>query len=433
MGAIERMVVSTVSRRLPPQPHLDVPKREARELLNALRSGKPEAQERVRRRHPKYKDAEIAALTGLTFRLSDAQWVIACEYGFSKWADLKRRVESNAEAQALEHAIRADDRAQAAAILRQNPDLLHIPVRSGNWGPPMSHAANLGRLALSQDFAALGARDFQQAFDRAILQGHIDCARWLHSRGAQLLPGLIMSACETLNAAGVRFLAEAGAPFTDERGDRLAPLAMVLGTYSRFPEGKHEILQLFASRGFPMPDTPMMALHRGDASRLGEFLRSDARLVDRRFGCEEIFPRELGCREAGMTGTSLDGTTLLHIAIDYDEQEIFDLLIAHGADVNAAAAVDADGFGGQTPLFNAAVSCAYLCGRQRGGSMARTLLERGASPGVRASLRKFLDWIERPRWHAARAVTASEWGRSFPLEGWANPDVLAACDSATGR
>ena len=49
-----------------------------------------------------------------------------------------------------------------------------------------------------------------------------------------------------------------------------------------------------------------------------------------------------------MCGTPLDGTTLLHAAIDFDEQEIFELLLAHGADVNARAAVDAAGFGGHT-------------------------------------------------------------------------------------
>lgn len=41
---------------------------------------------------------------------------------------------------------------------------------------------------------------------------------------------------------------------------------------------------------------------------------------------------------------------------DYDEFEIAKWLIAKGADVNAQAAVDADGFGGHTPLFSTVVS-----------------------------------------------------------------------------
>ena len=46
--------MATVSRGLPKQPHLDVPKREARELLNHWRSGYPEVFERIRQRHPKF-------------------------------------------------------------------------------------------------------------------------------------------------------------------------------------------------------------------------------------------------------------------------------------------------------------------------------------------------------------------------------------------
>jgi ankyrin repeat protein len=57
-----------------------------------------------------------------------------------------------------------------------------------------------------------------------------------------------------------------------------------------------------------------------------------------------------------MHWTPIDGTTLLHIAIDFDDEEIFDLLLAEGADVNARAKVDAEGFGGHTPIFNAVVS-----------------------------------------------------------------------------
>lgn len=413
----------TVSRRLPSQPHLDVPKREARDLLRALLNSQPGALERLRRRHPRFAAADSAAIAAAKWKLSDAQLVIAREYGFARWSELKLRIKTHPEAHILETAIRADNRDEVVRLLRQNPALLHIPVRSGNWGPPMSHAANLGRLEIVQAVAQLGARDFQHAFDRAILQGKIDCARWLHSNGARPEPGIIMGACETLNPAGVRFLAELDAPFTNRDGDRLAPLALVLGTYSRNPAGKHEVLDIFAAHGYSLPDTPMMAFHRGDTARLKDFLRDPA-LVQRRFAGDEIFPPELGCRESGMCGTPLEGAALLHLAIEYDEREIFDLLVAHGADVNARATVDSNGFGGQTPLFNAIISCAYLCGRQRDAAMARALLDRGASTEIRASLRKFLDWIAQPRWHEARDVKAAEWGRGFPHSDWVNPEAM---------
>lgn len=414
--------MATVSRGLPDRPHLDIPRREARELLDQWRNGERDAFERIRRRHPKFALANDSTLTAGPFRLSDAQLVIAREYGLVNWTALKQRIEANSLAKALAAAIRADDREVAVRVVQTHPQLLHIPLVSGNWGPPMSHAANLGRLEIIKAMAAAGARDFQHAFDRAVLQGQIECARWLHENGAKAAPGIIMGACEALKAPGVRFVADLNAPFTDERGDRLAPLALVLETYSRHSEGKHEILEMFAQHGYDLPDTPMMAFHRGDTSQLEKHLGRDPRLIERRFTLREIYPPECGCADDGRSGvhwTPIDGATLLHLAIDFREREIFDWLLARGADVNARASVDGDGFGGHTPLFNAVVG-----GPWRDMGMTATLLERGAAKDTRASLRKFLDWIESPHWHEARDVTAAEWARGFPDTSWVNADAL---------
>ncbi|MFL5620443.1 MAG: ankyrin repeat domain-containing protein, partial [Gemmatimonadaceae bacterium] len=229
-----------------------------------------------------------------------------------------------------------------------------------------------------------------------------------------------MGSCETLNASGFDFLADLGAPLTNERGDRLAPLALVLGTYGRNPAGKHAILDSLVQHGYDLPDTPIMAFHRGSVAGLEAHLRRDPSLLARRFTLGEIYPPELGCAEGGgMHWTPIDGTTLLHLAIDFMEREVFDWLVARGADVNARALVDAEGFGGHTPLFHTVV-----CGPSCDETFIRALLDRGASANARASLRKFLDWCERPRWHVAREVTAAEWGRGFPEEGWVNAAAL---------
>jgi len=413
----------TVSRRLPERPHLEIPKREARELLAACRRSEQDALERVRRRHPKLKNA---AAIPLNLKLSDAQLVVAREYGFSSWAMLKQRIGADSAATALRDAIRADDRAAVIAILRAQPELLHLPVLSGNWGPPMSHAANLGRMEIVRACAELGARDYQHAFDRAVLQGQLECARWLHEHGAKLEPGIIMGACETLSAEGIRFLAELDAPFTDAQGNRLAPLAMVLETYSRHPAGKHAILELFAGRGYAWPETPMVAFHRGDVAELEQHLRRDPKLLEHRFTLREMFPAECGCAtdgKGGMHWTPIDGATLLHLAIDFREREIFDWVLGRGADVNARATVDGEGFGGHTPLFNAVV-----CGPWSDLGMTASLLEHGAAKDTRASLRKFLDWIATPHWHEARDVTAAEWGRGFPEKKWVNAEALQLLD-----
>jgi hypothetical protein len=421
--------MATVSRRLPEKPHLDVPKREARTLLKEWRARLPEALDRIRGQHPKFHEADHAAVSAAKFLLTDAQLVVAREYGFSTWAELKQRINADTVAGLLQEAIHRDDRQAVVRLLRANPNLLHIPLWSGNWGPPMSHAANLGRLEIIKAVASLGAQDYQHAFDRALLQGKLECARWLHEQGAKLVPGIVMGACETLNPAGLGFLAELGAPFTDAKGNRLAPLALALETYGRNPAGKHAAMEIFARQGYPLPDTPMMAFHRGDVPRLKEFLRRDPGLIRRRFSSVEIYPPELGCAKdgrAGMHWTPIDGTTLLHLSIDFDEAEVFELLLAQGADVNARANLDAEGFGGHTPIFNAVVSH----GRHQ-GSMAGRLLERGASTTARASLRKFLDWCETPRWHEAHDVTPAEWGRTFPQKGWVNAEALRLLDFGT--
>ncbi len=418
--------MATVSRGLPERPHLDVPKREARELLDQCRQSDHDALERVRRRHPKFKDVRDDSTIAANLKLSDTQLVIAREYGLSNWTVLKQRLEAHSVAGALRVAIRDDDREKVVAILRANPQMLHLPVWSGNWGPPMSHAANLGRLEIIRACAELGARDYQHAFGRAVLQGKIECARWLHEHGAKIMPGIIMGACETLNPAGIRLLIELNAPFTNADGDRLAPLPLVLETYARNPAGKHEILRLFIDRGYKLPDTPMMAFHCGDLSQLEKHLRHDPQLMERRFRLGEIYPAECGCAKHGQSGlhwTPIDGTTLLHLAIDFCEREIFDWLLARGADVNARATVDHDGFGGHTPLFNAVV-----CGPWQETAMTRALLDRGAAQGTRASLRKFLDWIENPHWHEARNVTPAEWGRGFPQKNWVNTEALELLD-----
>lgn len=418
--------MSTVSRGLPAQPHLDIPKQQARELLRQCKAKSTHALDRIRRQHPRFKTAEDDAIVA-GLKLSGAQFVIAQEYGFSSWTQLKERITGNTAAQLIDKAIRSNDAAAVTQLLTAYPNLLHVPVRSGNWGPPMSHAANMGLLDMVKTIAVLGAKDFQHAFERALLHGDIETAQWLHSQGAIFTPGIIMGSCETLNERGFGFLDDAGAPLTDAKGDKLAPLAMILETYCRNPAGKHAILQRFKARGYFWPDTPMMAFHSGNLERLKFHMENDRQLINRRFSYREIYPLELGCADdlrSGLHGTPIDGTTLLHLSIDFDEKEIFDWLLSSGADVNAAAIVDNEGFGGHTPLFNAIVSDAYVNGRQRDAYMARRLLELGADIHTRVTIRKFLDWRETPGWHIAKSVTPLEWAAGFPEKGWINREAV---------
>ena len=122
-----------------------------------------------------------------------------------------------------------------------------------------------------------------------------------------------MHACEVLSADGLSFVLENGAEPADERGNRRAPAAMILQTYSRYPAAKHRCLETLARFGFEFPDTPTMAFHRGRLDLLEAHLKRDPGLFNRRFSYSEIYPRELGCGERssaeGLHGTPFDGGT----------------------------------------------------------------------------------------------------------------------------
>ncbi|MGK9167140.1 hypothetical protein KXR53_12625 [Inquilinus limosus] len=70
------------ARDLPASPDPEQQKKRAKDLQKALRAGDAEALARFRYSHPRLAhrhDAELMAAA----KLSDAQWVVAREYGFA--------------------------------------------------------------------------------------------------------------------------------------------------------------------------------------------------------------------------------------------------------------------------------------------------------------------------------------------------------------
>jgi ankyrin repeat protein len=399
-------------RHFPVRPNLDQLKHQAKDLLRAIRQGDPAALAECRKHHPKQAKSLESAANLAEIKLADAQAALARSYGLPNWPRL-------VTACRMTDAIWRGDVEAVRKLVLKDPRLLRESARGvadSNWGPPMSYAANVGQDAIIAMLRELGAEDLQHAFDRASLQGQIETARRLHAMGARVVPGMVMGPCETLNPDGLALLFELGADFADEHGDRLAPIALLLQTYCRGPESKHRCLELIAERGVNLPDTPPMAMHRGRIDLLGAHLYRNPQLLGRTFSHEEIYPPELGCHAdhtLALHGTPLAGTTLLHMCVDFDEIEIAHWLIDHGADVNARAEVDAEGFGGHTPLFGCVVSQAYMCGLQRDAALARLLLDHGADPNARASLRKRLRFVKDESMHEYRDVTPLSWGERF--------------------
>jgi hypothetical protein len=411
-------------RHFPVRPNLEQLKHQAKDLLRAIRRSDSSAVAELAKHHPEQPAPGVA-------KLADAQLALARSYGLPSWPRLVLACR-------MTDAIWRDDVDVVRELVLQHPNLLHEDARGvkGNWGPPMSYAANIGRDRIIAMLRDLGAADLQSAFDRAALQGRIDTARQLYAMGARPEPDAVMGPAETLNASGLAFLLDLGAPLGDREGNRLAPVAMALQTYSRNPSGKHQCLELFAERGIELPDTPTMALHRGRVDLLERHLGRDPRLLTRTFSHREIFPPELACHadeSLALHGTPLAGATLLHLCVDYDEMDIASWLLDRGADPDVTADVDSDGFGGHTPLFGCVVSQPFRCGRQRDAAFTRLLLDRGADPSRRASLRKRLRFVPDESMHEYRDVTPLAWGERFHDQDWVNREAMRVIVEAGGR
>jgi hypothetical protein len=294
--------------------------------------------------------------------------------------------------------------------------------KSSHWGPPMSYAANLGRDRIIELFHKLGATDHLHALGRATLQGKIATARMLHAMMGTPRPpeGALSGPAYTLSASGTALMLELGAAVHDANGNRLAPVDVVLESDSRNPEAKHQILEMYVAHGLELPDTPVMALHRGRIDLLEKHLRRDPGLLRRTFTHEEIYPPELGCHDPILAtqGTPLAGTTLLHMCADYDEIEIARWLLDRGMEVDARADIDADGFGGHTALFGTVVSQPNFWMNHNElpqvAPFTQLLLDHGANPNARASLRKQLHpGYGEDTMHEFRDVTPVSWGQRF--------------------
>ncbi len=391
-------------RHIPVRPNLEQLRHQAKDFLRELKQD------------PNRKNVKLA----------NAQHELALSYGIRSWPRLvlackvvdaiwENRVEELREL-VLKHPYLRDEMARG--------------TRSCNWGAPMAYAANLGRDRIIEMLHSLGAGDLVHAMDRAVLQGQIDTARKLHAMGARPPRGEIMGPAETQNAEGMAYLLELGGEICDSDGDPFAPVAMLLETYCRNTAGKHRCLEILVEHGVELPDTPIMAIHRGRIDLLEAHLRRDPSVLVRTFSLAEIYPPELSCHQGGgLTGTPVDGATLLHLCVDSGDLKTARWLLDQGMNPNIKAAVDAEGFGGHTPLFG----CVIRCGLLRTEALARLLLDHGADPNARASLRQRLQDAGDNTPHEFRNVTPLEWGRRFQDQDFVDAAAVKLIEEQGGK
>jgi ankyrin repeat protein len=419
-------------RHLPVRPDLRQLKHQAKDLLKAIRRGDADGIAELREHHPHPPSREHA-------KLADAQLALARAYGAESWGRLVVCCQ-------LIHAIWKDDVKTVRTLVLANPKLVHedARIRTSNWGPPLSYAANLGRDRIIALLTELGATDFMYAINRAALQGEIETARMLHQMAGSPKPssGMLGGPAYTLSVTGTQFLFDIGADVHDWEGRQGSPLEVVLGTDARDPAAKHTILEMYLERGLSLPDTPMMALHRGRIDLLEDHLRRDPGLLGRTFTFAEIFPPETGCPQPGpyddhLPRTPLGGSTLLHLSVEFDEIDIARWLLGRGMHPDESAAMDRDGFGGHTALFNAVVSFSnFEMNREPAPTrvlttFAKLLLDAGANPNTRASFRYRFDAPEGRILREVRDITPVDWGKVFHDRRVVNEPAMKVIAAAT--
>jgi hypothetical protein len=419
-------------RRLPVRPHLEQLHRQAKDLLRAIHAGDAEAIEELGEHHPE-------SISPPSAKLADAQLVLARSYRASSWTRLVHAVQ-------LAEAIWRDDPDEVLALIERNSDLIHehVLIRTDSgWGPPMTYAANLGRNRIVRLLHGHGAKDLEPAAGRAALAGKSDTVHLVYElAGRPSLERLTLAGpAYTLSVEGTAVLLALGSRPIGPDGVDTNTMEHLLGTDSRNPPAKHRILEMFVEHGFEPPDTPVMALHRGRIDLLAAHLARDPGLLTRTFDIAEVFPLAPACARDRHTaqGTPVHGTTLLHIAAYFDEVEIAEWLLDRGMDPDVRATVDGDGFGGYTALFSTVVSqhnfwVNYGKGQPDEARFTRRLLDRGAEPNVRASLRARLEEGHGggPH-HEYRDVTALGWGEQYHARIFVSRESLRLVEERGGH
>jgi len=276
----------------------------------------------------------------------------------------------------LKHAIRCNDVSRVEALLTSSPEL---------------------RQALIDDPGLLPSAPDRIAMMELLLRHGADvngrCWGWFP---------LLFFPCENLEPESLKVLLDHGAD--PNRGVRHDPgttaLDYVVSTYPRDPPRLSACIELLLAAGARTRyDVPgVLAILRGRNDELSALLDADPSLVNRRYP-------ELDCGASGGRLMTVRGGTLLHVAAEYGFVDACRILLDRGADVNARAEVDADGVGGQTPIFHALTHFKGVT-----PEVGQLLIARGADLTIRA---RVPGHYEHPG--EILEVSTAEYHEKFPL------------------
>lgn len=165
----------TPSKSLPPHPSFESLRKQAKKLARQFAAGDPEALARVHAQLP---------VPALPLSLRDAQLVLAREYGFAGWQDLRTAV-LRQEGKGLEWAVAEAERAIHDNNVERLRELHH------EYPALLSWRGDAGESILSLatgSFGDSGGASREQAFTR------IQCAEFLLDAGAAVEPAIWQNA-----------------------------------------------------------------------------------------------------------------------------------------------------------------------------------------------------------------------------------------------
>ncbi|WP_285058894.1 ankyrin repeat domain-containing protein [Pedobacter ginsengisoli] len=108
--------------------------------------------------------------------------------------------------------------------------------------------------------------------------------------------------------------------------------------YSRGPKFK-ECFKVFVDYGLNFDDKILLSVFLDDAVSLDALLSNNKQALKNKYTFDCTF-------------TPLYEVSLLHICAEYNHLACARILVKHGIDINIKAAIDENGFGGQTPIFH---------------------------------------------------------------------------------
>ncbi len=147
----------------------------------------------------------------------------------------------------------------------------------------------------------------------------------------------LIYAIELHDADGMRKLFASGVdPNTLYKGEPL--IYELTSEYTRSPKFT-DCVKAFLDSGLEMEDKSLLAVLLNDAEQLQEQLFNDPEIITKKYSLRCAY-------------SALHEVTLLHICAEFNHINCAAVLVDNGADINAKAGVDENGFGGQTPIFH---------------------------------------------------------------------------------